>query len=64
MCVGSFSLPSGDDEGGYQWEVQTPDGWTLYWEALTTAEGGALGHGVACVLSRVFTSAYRLISVA
>jgi hypothetical protein len=28
LCAGSFSLPSGDAEGGYQWEVQTPDGWT------------------------------------
>jgi hypothetical protein len=26
LCPGSFSLPSGDAEGGYQWEVQTPDG--------------------------------------
>jgi hypothetical protein len=28
---------------------------------LTAAEGGTLGHGVACVSSRV-VSAYRLIS--
>jgi hypothetical protein len=32
LCAVSFSLPSGDAEGGYQWEVQTPDGWTPYWE--------------------------------
>jgi hypothetical protein len=25
-----FDLPSGGAEGGYQWEVQTPDGWTSY----------------------------------
>jgi hypothetical protein len=32
LCVGSLSLPSGDAKGGYQWEVQTQDGWTPYWE--------------------------------
>jgi hypothetical protein len=26
LCTGSFSLPYGDAEGSYQWEVQTPDG--------------------------------------
>jgi hypothetical protein len=30
--AGSFSLPSGDVRDGYQWEVQTPDSWTSYWE--------------------------------
>jgi hypothetical protein len=33
FCAGTFSFLSGDAEGGYQWEVQTPDGWTPYWEA-------------------------------
>jgi hypothetical protein len=33
LCAVSFSLPSGDAEGSYQWKVQTPDGWTPYWEA-------------------------------
>jgi hypothetical protein len=28
----SLSLSSDDADGGYQWEVQTPDGWTLYWD--------------------------------
>jgi hypothetical protein len=28
----SFPLPFGDVEGDYQWEVQTPDDCTLYWE--------------------------------
>jgi hypothetical protein len=47
--------------------VGGPDsyGWTPYWEApqaLTTAEGSALGHGVARVSSRVFAFAYRLFS--
>jgi hypothetical protein len=28
---------------------------------LTAAEGGALGHGVTCVLSRVLAFAYRLL---
>jgi hypothetical protein len=63
LCTGSFSLPSGDAEGGYQW-VQTPDGWALYWEApsaLTAAEGGALGHGVIRVSSRVLAFAHRLL---
>jgi hypothetical protein len=26
LCVGSSSLPFGDTEGDYQWEVQTQDG--------------------------------------
>jgi hypothetical protein len=59
LYAGSFSLLSGDSEGSYQWEVQTPDGWTPYWEvpyALTATEGGTLGHGVAHVLSRVLAS--------
>jgi hypothetical protein len=30
LCAGSLSLPSGIAEGDYQWEVQTPDGWTPY----------------------------------
>jgi hypothetical protein len=34
LCPCSFSFPSGDAEGGYQWEVQTPDDWTSYWKAL------------------------------
>jgi hypothetical protein len=65
LCAASFSLPSGDAKGGYQWEVQTLDSWTLYWEmpyALTAAEDGTLGHGVASVSSRVLTFAYHLIS--
>jgi hypothetical protein len=33
LCAGSFPFPSSDAEGGYQWEVQTPDSWTPYWEA-------------------------------
>jgi hypothetical protein len=33
LCAASFSLPSGDAEGGYQWEVHTADGWAPYWEA-------------------------------
>jgi hypothetical protein len=33
LCVGSLSLPSCDVEGSYQWEVQTQDGLTPYWEA-------------------------------
>jgi hypothetical protein len=28
---------------------------------LTAAEGDTLGHGVACVSSRVLASAYRLL---
>jgi hypothetical protein len=67
LYAGSFSLPFGDAEGGYQWKVQTPDSWTPYREepkVLTTAEGGATGHGVACVSSRVFAFAYHLISTA
>jgi hypothetical protein len=65
MCTCSFSLPSGDAEGGYQWEVQTLDGWTLYWKvsyALTTTEGDALGHSVICVSLRVLAFAYRYFS--
>jgi hypothetical protein len=64
LCAGSFSLPSSDVEGGYQWKVQTPDDWAPYWEApyaLTAAEGGALGHGVARVSSRVLAFAYHLL---
>jgi hypothetical protein len=30
LCAGIFSLPFGDDECGYQWEVQTPGGSTPY----------------------------------
>jgi hypothetical protein len=33
LCVDSFSLLFDDAEHDYQWEVQTPDGWTSYWEA-------------------------------
>jgi hypothetical protein len=33
LCACNFSLPSGDTEGVYQWEVQTPNGWASYWEA-------------------------------
>jgi hypothetical protein len=65
LCSGSFCLPSNDVEGGYQWEVQTPNGWTPYWEvtyALTATVGGALGHGVTSVLSRVLSFAYHLFS--
>jgi hypothetical protein len=29
LCSDPF-LSSGDIGGGYQWAVQTPDGWTLY----------------------------------
>jgi hypothetical protein len=28
----SLSLSSGDVDGGYLWEVQTPHGWTPYWD--------------------------------
>jgi hypothetical protein len=65
LCAGSFSFPFGDVEGDYQWEVQTPNGWTPYWEApkaLATTEGGTLGHGFAFVSLRVFAFAYRLTS--
>jgi hypothetical protein len=31
---------------------------------LTATKGGTLGHSLACVSSRVFTFAYRLISAA
>jgi hypothetical protein len=58
------SLSSGDAEGDCQWEVQTPDGCTSYWEApqaLTVVEGGALEHGVTGVSSRVLAFAYRLL---
>jgi hypothetical protein len=64
LCVCIFSLPSGDADDNYQWEVQTPDGWVPYWEApyaLTAAEGGDLGHSVARVSSRVLVFAYRLL---
>jgi hypothetical protein len=64
LCAGSFSLPSGDADGGYQWEVQTPNSWAPYWEApkaLTAAEDGALGHGVARVSSRVLAFTFHLL---
>jgi hypothetical protein len=32
LCARSFSFPSGNAEGGYQWEVQTLNDWTPYWE--------------------------------
>jgi hypothetical protein len=67
LYAGSFSLPFGDAEGRYQWMVQTSDSWTPYWEApkaMTTAEGGTIGHGVTCVSSRVFAFVYHLISAA
>jgi hypothetical protein len=63
LCAGSFFLPSGDAEGGYQWEVHVLDGWAPYWEApkaLTVAEGGTLGHGVVRLSSIVLAFAYRL----
>jgi hypothetical protein len=64
LCAGSSSLPSGDAEGGYQWEVQTQDSWILNWEAplaLTVAEGGTVGHGVTCVSSSVSLPYLRLL---
>jgi hypothetical protein len=30
LCAGSLCIPSDDVEGGYRWEVQTPDGWVPY----------------------------------
>jgi hypothetical protein len=33
LCVGEELLPlSGDTDEGYQWEVQTNEGWTPYWD--------------------------------
>jgi hypothetical protein len=33
LCAGEELLPlSGDANEGYQWEVQTNEGWTPYWD--------------------------------
>jgi hypothetical protein len=33
LCAGFFLSPSsGDTDDGYQWDVQTSEGWTPYWE--------------------------------
>jgi hypothetical protein len=56
LYTGSSSLPSKDAEGTYQRVVQTPDGWTPYWNApyaLTAAEDGILGQVVALVSSSI-----------
>jgi hypothetical protein len=33
LCAGEELLPlSSDADGGCQWEAQTDEGWTLYWD--------------------------------
>jgi hypothetical protein len=64
LCACNFSLLCDDAEDGYQWEIQTPDGCTSYWEAswtLTTVEASTLWYDVACVSVRVVPT-YHLIS--
>jgi hypothetical protein len=34
LCAGEDLLPSfSDADEGYQWEVQTDDGWVPYWDS-------------------------------
>jgi hypothetical protein len=35
LCAGEDVPPSfSDADEGYQWEVQTDEGWILYWDSL------------------------------
>jgi hypothetical protein len=41
LCVGEELLPlSGDADEGCQWEVQTDEGWTLYWDPQVQSADG------------------------
>jgi hypothetical protein len=67
LCASNSLLPSGDADGGYHWVVQTPDGWTPYWDppqAYAASEGGVLGQDVALISTRVSLSLFSLISAA
>jgi hypothetical protein len=34
LCAGEDLSPSsGDANKGYQWEIQTDEGWILYWDS-------------------------------
>jgi hypothetical protein len=33
LCTGENLHPSGDVDEGYQWEIQTDEGWVSYWDS-------------------------------
>jgi hypothetical protein len=33
LCAGEDLPPSDDADEGYQWEVQSVEGWVLYWDS-------------------------------
>jgi hypothetical protein len=33
LCVGEDLPPSGDADEGWQWEIQTDEGWVPYWDS-------------------------------
>jgi hypothetical protein len=44
MCAGEdLPLSSGDADDGYQWEIQTDEGWVPYWDSqVYVIRGGSL----------------------
>jgi hypothetical protein len=32
LCTGEDLPPSGDADEGWQWEIQTDEGWVSYWD--------------------------------
>jgi hypothetical protein len=32
LCAGEDLPPSGDADEGWQWEIQTDEGWVFYWD--------------------------------
>jgi hypothetical protein len=35
VCAGKDLPPSDDTDEGYQWEIQTDEGWVPYWDSQT-----------------------------
>jgi hypothetical protein len=33
LCAGEYLPPSDDADEGYQWEIQTVEGWVPYWDS-------------------------------
>jgi hypothetical protein len=65
LCAGEDLPPSsGDADEGYQWEIQTEEGWVPYWDSqVYVVQAGSLSSRVksVCLSRETNASAKTLI---
>jgi hypothetical protein len=50
LCAGEDLPPSSDSDEGWQWEIQTDEGWVPYWDSqVYVIRGGPLSSKVNSV---------------